>query len=266
MAEQSSRITAADVQRHRVSFDQAVTQYERARPGYPARAVRWMVPANSRDVVDLGAGTGKLTRALVDAGYAVTAVEPLEGMRAELARQLPGVRALAGSAEAIPLPDASADAVLAGQAWHWFDPERAVPQVARVLRPGGALGLVWNDMDQAVPWVAALREVTSEAVAASRYGIKVDDQDNDRKWEPPLGDAFGPPEWATFRVVQRQDRETLLANLSSRSYLITLSADERAAVLADVVELLRTHPDTAGREVYELPYRTRCMRAMKHPA
>jgi hypothetical protein len=122
---------------------------------------------------------------------------------------------------------------------------------------------VWNDMDSSVPWVAALREVTSEAVGASRYGIVVDRQDSDRKWEPPLGDAFSAPEWATFRFTQRQDTDMLLANLSSRSYLITLTEPERAQVLANVVELLRTHPDTAGRDVYELPYRTRCMRAMK---
>src|SRR5882724_10694867 len=132
MAEGTSRRTAADVQRHRVSFDQAVTQYERARPSYPAQAVRWMVPANARDVLDLGAGTGKLTRVAVQAGYAVTAVEPLDGMRAELARQLPRVRALAGTAEDIPLPAGSVDAVLAGQAWHWFEPDRAVPEITRV--------------------------------------------------------------------------------------------------------------------------------------
>jgi SAM-dependent methyltransferase len=263
--EGAARITEEDIQRHRVSFDLAVADYERARPGYPDRAVRWMVPANSRDVLDLGAGTGKLARVAAAAGFTVTAVEPLDGMRAELRRQLPHVRALAGSAEEIPLAAASVDAVLVGQAWHWFDQERAVPEVTRVLRPGGSLGLVWNDLDNSVPWVATLREITSGAVSASRYGVKVDRQDSDRKWEPRLGPAFDPPEWTTFALIQHQDLPTLLANLSSRSYLITLTGPEREQVLADVTDLLRTHPDTAGLDTYRLPYRTRCMRAMKRP-
>jgi SAM-dependent methyltransferase len=254
-----------DKLRHSRSFDDAVQLYERARPSYPAEAVGWMVPAGARDVLDLAAGTGKLTRVLVAAGYSVTAVEPLDGMRAELSRQLPDVPALAGTAEQIPAADGSADALLVAQAWHWFDESRSVPEVARVLRPGGALGLVWNDMDVSVPWVARMRATTREAMTASRYGIEVGNREEDRAWSPPLGSAFGAPEWATFRHVLRQDLDTLLDNLGSRSYFITLAPPEREAILASVADRLRSDPDTAGRDSYDLPYVARCMRAVRQP-
>lgn len=266
-----------DKQRHGRSFDDAVQLYERARPTYPADAVAWLVPPTAHEVLDLAAGTGKLTRVLLAAGHTVTAVEPLDGMRTELSRQLPRVRALAGTAERIPVPDASQDAVLVGQAWHWFDESAAVPEVTRVLRPGGALGLVWNDMDSAAPWVERLREVTGEAAAATRYGVDAgygtvpwvahmrERTGEPDTWRPPLGPEFGEPEWATFRHVHSQDLDTLLAGLSSRSYMILLPEAEREAILGRVAEMLRTHPDTAGRDTYELPYVTRCMRALKHP-
>jgi ubiquinone/menaquinone biosynthesis C-methylase UbiE len=243
------------------SFDQAVDLYERARPSYPAIAVRWMVPAGARQVVDLAAGTGKLTRVLVRWGFETTAVEPLDGMRAELSRQLPGVTALAGTAEAIPLPDASADAVLVGQAWHWFDEDAAVAEIARVLRPGGAIGLVWNDQDDSVPWIRELRVLLGEVKAAEQYGQRPDDDDDE--WVPPLSADFGAPVRADFPNSQRLDLPTLLDNLASRSYLITLPAAERAALLAAVADLLRTHPDTAGRDTFDLPYLTRCWRAFR---
>src|SRR4051794_1947800 len=138
------------------SFGLAAREYERGRPGYPEAALDWLLPPDARDVVDLGAGTGKLTRQLAGRNLHVVAVEPSDGMRAELARALPDATALPGAAERIPLPDASADAVLVAQAWHWVDAEAAVPEVVRVLRPGGRLGLLWNLRDETVDWVAAL--------------------------------------------------------------------------------------------------------------
>src|SRR3954463_6996445 len=149
-------------ERQRTSFGDAAALYERARPGYPQGALDWLLPAGARRVLDLGAGTGKLTRLLVERGLDVVAVEPLAGMRAQFARMLPGVPLLDGTAEALPLADASVDAVVLGQAWHWVDPDLASPEVARVLVPGGRLGLVWNLRDPRAAWVAELEGVIAE--------------------------------------------------------------------------------------------------------
>ena len=138
------------------AFSDVADAYERGRPTYPDDAVRWLVGEEPRDVVDLGAGTGKLTRSLVALGHRVTAVEPLDEMRSQLVGALPGVQALAGSAESIPLPAASADAVTCAQAFHWFDHAVALPEIARVLRPHGQLALVWNSRDDRDPWMARL--------------------------------------------------------------------------------------------------------------
>ena len=138
------------------SFGAAAAEYERGRPPYPPEAIDWLLPPSPRRVVDLGAGTGKLTRQLHERGLDVVAVEPSAGMREQLARLLPAVPLLDGTAEAIPLADASVDVVLVAQAWHWVDPRRALPEVARVLSPGGRLGLVWNIRDERVDWVKQL--------------------------------------------------------------------------------------------------------------
>ena len=149
-----------DRDRRARSFGAVADRYARARPGYPPAAVEWLLEAApGRAVVDLAAGTGKLTQVLVEAGAEPVAVEPDAGMRAALATAAPGVEILAGTAEAIPLPDASADAVLVAQAFHWFDARRACDEIGRVLRPGGVLGLLWNLRDGSVPWVADLDRI-----------------------------------------------------------------------------------------------------------
>src|ERR1700753_2775966 len=153
---------SASFDAHATSFGGAAAAYERGRPPYPPEALDWLLPPGARRVLDLGAGTGKLTRELVARGLDVVAVEPLEGMRAELSRVLPGTPVRAGSAEEIPLPDGAVDTVLAAQAWHWVTPERAAPEVARVLRPGGTLGLVWNERDEREPWVSRLHQIVTE--------------------------------------------------------------------------------------------------------
>ena len=157
------------------SFGAAAQEYDRSRPTYPVEAVRAALPAGARRVLDLGAGTGKLTGVLLDLGLDVVAVEPDAGMRA----LLPGrAEALAGSAEDLPLPDGSVDAVLAGQAFHWFDRDRALPEMARVLRPGGTVGLLWNLRDTSVDWVRAVgravgrgRRRPARRVAGSRSAV-----------------------------------------------------------------------------------------------
>jgi len=141
------------------AFTDVADAYERGRPGYPETAVGWLVGDEPCDVVDLGAGTGKLTRVLVALGHRVTAVEPLDEMRAQLQAAVPGVHVVSGSAEEIPLPDGSADVVTCAQSFHWFEHDVALPEIARVLRPGGRLALVWNVRDDRDPWTARLSAI-----------------------------------------------------------------------------------------------------------
>jgi SAM-dependent methyltransferase len=178
----------------------------------------------------------------------VTAVEPLDEMRAELEAVLPGVRALAGSAESMPLPDASADVVASAQAFHWFDHAKALPEIARLLRPGGHLALVWNSRDDRDPWMARLSEIIgNEAVEESDVVPVLDDSG-----------LFGPVEHARFELVQLRDRETLLDLVLSRSYLAKLPPPEREPVLDAVGRL---YDETAGPDGVRLPYVTDCFRA-----
>lgn len=231
------------------SFGQAASEYERGRPGYPEAGLDWLLPPDAHGVVDLGAGTGKLTRQLADRGLQVVAIEPSDGMRAELARALPGVPALAGSAENIPLPDAGADAVLVAQAWHWVDPDLAVPEVIRVLRPGGRLGLIWNFRDESVDWVAALGR-SMRSIADDPTLVSVE-----------LGASFGPVERLTVPWQHRTSPDGLRDLVASRSYVITAPAAQRSRVLREVDLLLAEHPALAGHSEFDLPYLTTCVRA-----
>jgi len=235
------------------SFNAAADLYERGRPPYPAGALDWLLPPGARRVLELGAGTGKLTRLLVERGLDVVAVEPLEGMRAELARVLPGTPLLAGSAEQIPLPDEAVDAVLAAQAWHWVDPARAVPEVARVLSPGGTLGLVWNERDERVSWVAELGRIIGETRGQ-------DDGEENTSDHPRVGPPFSPLERHDASWVHRLAVPELLDMVASHSYIILLPPDERQALLDRVRRLANTDPAVAGRPQLSLPYVTHCWR------
>jgi SAM-dependent methyltransferase len=232
------------------SFGAAANEYERARPSYPDAAVDWLVPAGARTVLDLGAGTGKFTRALVSRGLDVVAVEPLDEMREILQRQLPDVRALAGTAESIPLEDASVDAVTLAQAWHWVDQPRALPEVARVLRPGGALCLIWNRRDDSVDWMRRLSDVMGSSDA------ELMDMD-----QLSIGAPFGPTE--TFNVPWQRpmDLELLLEMVRSRSYFITAEDSRKERYLMDVRALVESDPELSGGESFQMPYRTYCFRA-----
>ena len=233
------------------SFDAAAEVYQRARPGYPPAALDWLLATGARRALDLGAGTGKLTALLRDRGLEVTAVEPSDGMRAELVRALPGVPALDGSAESIPLGDGAVDVVLVAQAWHWVDPVRAVPEVARVLAPGGRLGLLWNRRDESVDWVAQLGAILAGGADALA--------DADR---PEIGPPFAPVQrFDTPRWTQEMTPEGLVELAASRSYVITRSEPDRLALLARVRDLAARHPDLAGRETIAIPYVTECIRA-----
>jgi SAM-dependent methyltransferase len=236
------------------SFGSAADQYDRFRPTYPEEAVRWVAGEQPARVVDLGAGTGILSRALTALGHEVIPVEPDEEMRARLAAVSPDLTPLAGSAEAIPLPDASVDVVVAGQAYHWFDPKRAHTEVARVLRPEGRFAVVWNVRDQSVDWAARLSAI-AEGVAP---GAPV---------KMPLiasfGPLFGPVQGLQLSHTVDHTPETLLGLVKTRSYYLTASTQQQRAIEEQVRELCTTHPELAGRDTFPLPYQTRCYRATR---
>lgn len=245
------------------SFGAAAVEYAEHRPDYALAAVRWALePAPGRRVLDLGAGTGKLTGSLVALGADVVAVEPDPAMLAELRRALPAVCALSGGAEAIPLPDASVDAVLAGNALHWFDMAVAGPEIARVLVPGGILAGLWNVMDDRVDWVAELERVSSSAAIGPR--------DTLRSWRaataglhlPPAGvlARFGSSEQAEFPHGQRRSADSLVATLATRAGLLVMPEQERRATLGRIRVFLASRPETSSDE-FVIPMMTGVLRA-----
>ena len=213
------------------SFGSVAAEYAALRPGYPADAVAFLVGDGGRPVLDVGAGTGLLTEVVLDAGHDVTAV---------------------GTAEAIPAGDASVDAVVAGQAAHWFDPAPAAREIRRVLRSGGTLGLIWNSRDERIAWVGALGEL----ISAEARGHEADQG---------VVDSFATELAADVDVlesgiVQPVTREQVVAGIATRSYVALMDDVRRASFLAGVRDLLHEHPDTAGRKLLELPYVTRAYR------
>jgi SAM-dependent methyltransferase len=209
------------------SFGQVAGVYERSRPDYPRVAVEWLLGPAPLQVADVGAGTGKLSRVLLAAGHDVTAVEPSTQMLAELATAVPGARGALGHGESLPLPDGSVDAVTYGQAWHWVDAERATAEAARVLRPGGVLGLLWNFRRTDHGLGADLAELLSDEDAA-----RTPEDD-----EVVLGPAFGPVSRATFPHAQSLTRDELVGLVGSRSYVTFMAPDDRAQLLERVGEL-----------------------------
>jgi SAM-dependent methyltransferase len=228
-------------------FARAPDDYERGRPSYPAAAIACLAEElgirPSASVVDLAAGTGKLTRALASTGARVVAVEPVDSMRAKIVQSLPTVEAL--TAEAIPLADESMDAVAVGQAFHWFSGDRALAEIHRVLRPGGRLGLIWNARDEREPFVRGLTDVLEPYrgdAPAYRSGA----------WRAAFEQTtlFTPLEHAEFRLDHELDVEGLVARATSVSFIAALPADEREKVAGRVRGLV------PGRDRVVLPYRT----------
>jgi SAM-dependent methyltransferase len=234
-----------------LSFGPAADLYDAIRPTYPREAVEWALGAPPRRVVDLGAGTGILTRVLTNAGYDVIPVEPDEAMRAKLAATTPGVAPLAGRAEAIPVPDDSVDAVVAGQAYHWFDQERTHGEVARVLGTGGVFAPIWNVRDHDVAWV---RELTT---------IAEDVRDHDGgafngEIEHDFGPEFEPVERAHFRHEVPMTADRLVMLVASRSYYLTATPEQQRAIEAAVRDLAARLPGT-----FMMPYVTAVYRAAR---
>ncbi|WFE46083.1 class I SAM-dependent methyltransferase [Verrucosispora sp. WMMD1129] len=238
-----------------LSFGTAAADYDRYRPRYPPAALRWALadidaPAQ---LVDLGAGTGILARGLLALGHRVTAVEPDPAMRAQLTSLDGDPLALAGSAEAMSLPDGYADAVLTGQAYHWFDRPRAHAEIARVLRSGGVFAPIWNLRDDGVDWVAELSRIVQIGDTVEHLRQSVTD----------FGDSFTSPEWAEFTHTTTLTPDELLGLVRTRSHYLTAAPDRQAEVDHQVRTLLQTHPDLAGQETITLPYTTLVARARR---
>jgi SAM-dependent methyltransferase len=236
----------------------AAEVYERARPGYAEAAVDFaLAPVRDRPdrrVLDLGAGTGKLTRQLVARRLPTVAVEPAAGMRAALARAVRSAEVVAGAAEALPLAADSVDVVLAGQAFHWFEADRALPEIARVLRPGGVLALLYNSRDDGVAWVRALSDLVGEL----DRGDYVSRMPTERPPDLGAGLAFD----AELRTPHEHELDLagLVDLVASRSYVIRLPPGERAELLDRVAELARGHPQLVGRQHFWMPYLTSVQR------
>ena len=259
------------------SFGGAAAAYAEHRPDYPGAGIAWALdpvsgqPGRPLRVLDLGAGTGKLTAQLASLtmsgnGVTVVAVEPDAQMLAQLRRRVPGVTALPGRAESIPLPDASVDAVLSGQAMHWFDPASAMPEIARVLVPGGVVAGLWNAEDDRVDWVAGLRLTTGRTNVAALSSFtqrEFADDDGVLRWLRGAGQAlFGPAEQARFDHAQVRDADSLIETMKTHSMFLIMAPDERAAVLGRVREYLAATPHTAAGE-FVLPLQTIAVRAVR---
>ena len=242
-------------------FGGDVSAYERGRPSYPADSVAWLVDGlgvgPGRDVVDLAAGTGKFTRLLVPTGANLIAVEPSAAMRAEFAAAVPGVAVLDGTAEALPFGDATVDAVTAAQAFHWFDVAAATTELARVIRPGGGFGMIWNERDVRVGWVVELNAIFGWE-RRELYGVP---RNIERDWPAEFAGATHPRfarlERHESTYLQRLDADTLVQRVLSTSYIASAERAEQDRVEAAVRELVAGFPAEFDLPYVTVAYRTR---------
>ncbi|HET6173887.1 MAG TPA: class I SAM-dependent methyltransferase [Gaiellales bacterium] len=247
-----------------VGFDRAAGAYERGRASYPAAAVETILAvtgaAPGRTLLELGAGTGKLTHELVGSGARVLALEPVAGMREVLTQNAPAAELLAGVAESIPLAHDSVDAVIAAQSYHWFDPEAATAEAARVLPPGGVVALIWNRRDESVDWMRELtRILDGRAGDAPRYRTGL--------WRRGFdtNPAFAPLALQTWPHRGAAGRDVVLDRVASMSFVAALDDEPRAELLAEIGKLLDTHPDTRGRHDVAIPYVTELFTTRRLP-
>lgn len=238
-----------------IGFERAADAYERGRPEYPAAAVEHLVKtldiARGTRVVELGAGTGKFTRTLVPTGAEILAVEPVDAMRQKLSELLPGVKMVDGAAEAVPLPDASADAVVVAQAFHWFDGERALAEIHRVLKAGGGLGLIWNVRDDSLAWIHKLTRIIEPYEGdVPRY--------KSFAWMSAFRSTrfLSPLAKSEFSHVQELSPEAVEDRVLSISFIAALPDSERQSVREQVRQLVRQESDARNLAVIKFPYRT----------
>lgn len=240
----------------RLTFGAHAQEYDLARPEWPVEVARWLVPEDAGLVVELGAGTGKLTRAMVELGVQVVAVEPDARMQAVLLRV--GLEGVEGSAEQIPIGDGEADAVVAGSCVHWFDLDRALPEIHRVLRPRGRFGFGWNGRDSRNPTIARMNEAIQ--FAAPDRAIW-----RDRDWasEVTAAGLFGNVEHALFAHVHELPREALDAHLWTYATIASLPDDKRKQVFVAVPEILDSDPELSDGERLRLPFAVPAFRATR---
>ena len=234
------------------SFGAVADSYDRGRPTYPREAAVWLTSDQhpqgpALTVLELGAGTGKLTQQLVALGHDVHATEPDPKMLAILAKNLPYVRVSQASAEEIPAGDSSYDVVVSAQAFHWFDYDKALPEIARVLRPRGRLSLVWNQRDERIPWVKRLGKI-----------IGTQDHLTDPAEVLAKSRLFGDVEEESFRFWQVVDQHSIRDLVRSRSNIALLSAPEQEAKMAEVLAFYEEYG--RGRDGMQLPYAATCFR------
>jgi SAM-dependent methyltransferase len=239
-----------------MSFGSIAEDYDGLRPQAPQEAVDWLVPSGCEIAVDVGAGTGLFTRRLIGRAGQVIAVEPDERMRNVLAARSPEVRAVEGRGESIPLPDASADAVFVSSAWHWMDRELTVPEIGRVLRDGGRLGLIWTSRDREVDWVRDLdrlpRGDSVDAQLADRFRQRL-------HFDLPEPQIFDNIEREVFRFERTMTLDDVVAMLGTYSRAIIASADDREQALADARGALQER--FPGADAIDIPMRAWCWRA-----
>jgi SAM-dependent methyltransferase len=246
----------ADREARRLSFGLVADDYDRYRPAPPPRALDWLIPPGAQAVLDLAAGTGLVTRGLIGRAARVVAVEPDARMRAVLAARCPEAEVLDGRGEDIPLPDASVDAVVISAAWHWLDPVQAVPEITRVLRTGGRLGVMWTTRDDRVPWVAEFNALARESREADRRA-----EGGGRRGEVafPAGTPLSPPEERRVEFSLPMTREQLSGLLGTYSGVITLGPEQRAAFSRRVAAFLDRQP----WDRVDLPMICRCLRSAR---
>ena len=264
-----SHLEVEEKAKRAASFGGVASHYERYRPGPSSTAVDWLLPERIRRVVDLGAGTGALTRILVDRADEVVAVEPDDRMRAVLEESVQGVRVVKGTGESIPLPDGGADAVLASSSWHWMDPERAVPEVARVLVPGGTLGVIWSGPDPEGAFLvqaqALLAEQSRSAAASGGEGdpgrpdfagmVMRDAQRPASTLEIPEGSPFAQPEHVVFHWDMALTADDLIGMLGTFSWILMMDDATRAGVLAEARRLLKELLGVEGDVTVDIGFR-----------
>ena len=257
------------------SFGGVASLYERFRPGPQVAAVDWFVPSRVNRIVDLGAGTGALTRLLIGRADEVAAIEPDDRMRIVLEHQVPTVRTLAGRGESIPLPDGCADVVLASSSWHWMDPIPTLHEVGRILVPGGTVGVVWSGPDPEGSFMVQARALLAQQSRGSTSGVTgpVEGAFSDLvtggaprptfEFEVPAGVPFEQPEHKTFRWDMALNADELIGLLSTFSWIITMPDDQRERVLAESRRLLREFLGVAGDVTVDVAFRADAWRSRR---